>query len=179
MFIPFLENCLVGGWWCVCGQVWTPAVLQNKCFKLLYFVFCIPLCPHFFYNVVLILYDSQTSEAALCFLRIGSSSSLSLLVFLLMVWADMFQLKLLILSLSHHSFSLQCRFCFSRCLFMYLFIMYNWCLCMVLKSNLCHNYPFWVFKFKDYMKAYKLICQRSPMLLDQYMRLCGVMVDSV
>jgi hypothetical protein len=51
-------------------------------------------------TVVHILYDSQTSEAALSYLRIGASSSLALLVFLPMVWADMFQLKLHILSVS-------------------------------------------------------------------------------
>jgi len=75
--------------------------------------------------VVLLLYDLQTCEAAQGFLRIGASSYLAVLVFLLLVWADMFQLKLLILSLSHRSCSLKCRFCFSRCLFMYLLIMYN------------------------------------------------------
>ena len=178
---PFVRK-LLDGWvvMCVCGQKWTPAVLQNKCFQIFIFCFLCTIVSSLFLKHggahSLWLTDQWSSTG---FFRIGAASSLALLVFLPMVWADMFQLKLRILSLSHRSCSLQCRFCFCRRLCMYLFIMYNWGLCVVLKSNLYHNYPFWVFKFKGCMKANKIICQRSPMLLDQYMRLCGIMVDSV
>ena len=44
LFSPLLENCLVGGWWCVCGRVWTPAVLQNKCFSNVYISFSVYHC---------------------------------------------------------------------------------------------------------------------------------------
>jgi hypothetical protein len=79
----------------------------KQMFSNIFILFSVYHCIVTFCNmVVLRLYDSQTNEAALGFLRTGASSSLALLVFLLMVWADMFQLKLLILSLSHHSRSL-------------------------------------------------------------------------
>jgi len=70
LFIPLLENCLMGGWWCVCvDRSELQQCYKTNVFKFLYFVFCVPLCPHCFWNmVVLILYDSQTSEAALGFL---------------------------------------------------------------------------------------------------------------
>jgi hypothetical protein len=98
--------------------------LQQCCktnvFKHFYFVFCVQLCLHSFCNMVeFSLYDLQTDEAALGFLRIGASSH-TFCVFLLMMWADIFQLKLIILSLSHRSCSLSRRICFSRRLLMYL-----------------------------------------------------------